>query len=82
MPLKLVSDLGMQVHQSAINNLCDGTLAGEEVTEQEFQDRIKDLLGRLPDQFEREADQPPWLLVFAEERPVRVSFGDNLVTTH
>jgi hypothetical protein len=79
-PLRLVSDLGFQVHQTALNNLADGSLAGDEVTQQEFEDWVTDLLGRLPERFKREEGQPPWIIVFAEERPIRVSVSDNMVT--
>jgi hypothetical protein len=79
-PLKLPSDVGAYLHQTAINNLCDGTLAGDRVTQADFEKWVEDLLGRVPENFRREGDRPPWVITFAEERPIRVAFAENKVT--
>jgi hypothetical protein len=78
--LKAVSDMGAYLHQTTINNLIDGTLAGDRVTQEDFEKRVKDLLGRVPENFQREPDRPSWVITFAEEQPVRVTFGENTVT--
>ncbi len=78
--IKRPSDLGMYLHQTAINNLADGILAGDRVTQEDFEKWIKDLIGRIPENFRREPDRPAWVITFAEERPIRVAFADNTVT--
>jgi hypothetical protein len=79
-PFANASDIGIQIHHSALNNLGDGTLAGRRVTQPEFEKQIIDLMGRLPDRLKRGPDDEPWALVFASERPLRIMFGDNVVT--
>lgn len=79
-PLKLPSDLGGQFHQSAINNLADGVLAGDKVTQTDFEKWLKNLLGRLPERFQREPDDVDWIITFSRERPIRITVGENLVT--
>ncbi len=79
-PWKLVSDLGFKVHQSAVNNLADGVLAGTTRSQTEFENWVKDMLGRLPKRFERAPDEEDWIINFSAEQPVRVRFDDHQVT--
>lgn len=80
-PLRLASDLGTQVHQTALNNLADGSLAGETVSQTDFEKWVTDLMGRLPKRFERGPDEDvDWIITFAPDRPVRVSFGENEIS--
>jgi hypothetical protein len=75
--LQAPSDVGLYLHQTALNNLADGTLSGDRVTQEDFEKRMTDLLGRVPENFQREEDRPSWVITFAEQQPVRVTIGDN-----
>jgi hypothetical protein len=81
-PLRLATnDLSLRVHESAVNNMSETRLAGEEVEEAEFQNWVRDRLGRLPKGLESEPGRAPWVITFAEQRPISVEFGINEVTT-
>jgi len=70
-------DLSIRVHQSALNNLADKALGGMIVRDETFQSTLKDVLGRVPEQFKPDEQDQPWAIAFAPEVPITVDFLDN-----
>jgi hypothetical protein len=71
------NDLGVQVHESMVNNLAAALLSGRTLTEEEMQKQVIDLRGELPDSLKSDPDKDPWSITFARSQPVTVKFGDN-----
>ena len=76
LPLKNV-DLAIRVHQSTLNNLADKALGGMTVRDETFQATLKDLLGRVPEQFKPDQQEQPWAIAFAPDVPITFEFLDN-----
>lgn len=70
-------DIGVQVHESFVNNLAAGLLSGVTMREEDMQKQAKDLLGKVPEQLQSEADRDPWSITFAKVRPVTVRVTDG-----
>lgn len=73
------TDLTMQVHETALNNLAD-PLANDRVTQKGFEDWMIDLRGSLPKAYKPDPERPEWAMTFAEERPIRFRFDGDVVT--
>jgi hypothetical protein len=74
-------DLSTAVHETTVNNLAHALLAGETRTRDELEEALKDEFGRLPKQLERDADDPPWTITFAAQRPITVDFKEGNLAT-
>lgn len=70
------NDLAARIHQSMVNNLCAALLAGRKLTEEELQQSVTDLLGKLPESLESDPDRDPWSITFARSQPLTVKFDD------
>jgi hypothetical protein len=70
-------DLAVRVHQSALNNLTDKALGGMTVTDETLQSILKDLLGRVPEEFKPDENEQPWAINFAADVPITFEFLDN-----
>lgn len=70
-------DLAIRVHQSTLNNLADKALGGMIVRDETFQATLKDLLGRVPEQFKPDEQDQSWAIAFAPEVPITFDFLDN-----
>ncbi len=70
-------DLLVRFHESAVNNLFEEAEGGMTLREEEFDEDVKQYLGRLPDQLKPDPDLVPWGITFARRQPVMVTFGHN-----
>jgi len=71
-------DLAVRVHQSALNNLTDKALGGMTVSDETLQATLKDLLGKVPDEFKPDQREQPWAIHFAAGVPITFEFlNDN-----
>lgn len=71
------TDMTLQLHESAINNLAFDALAGRTIYEEKVQAMTMNLLGKLPKTMQGDKDDKPWAITFASREPVAVSFVDN-----
>ena len=70
-------EMAVQAHESFINNLASGLLAGITWHEEQVQAKVIELRGSLPDELKTEEDRDPWSITFASERPVTVVIDDG-----
>lgn len=70
-------DLAVRVHETALNNLLAGMLAGERLEEEQMRERLTELFGELPERFQPVDDREPWSITFAADNPVTVRFRDG-----
>lgn len=70
-------DATVRVHQSALNNLTDKAVGGMTVRDEAFQATLKDLLGKVPEEFKPDQQDQPWAIQFAADVPITVDFLDN-----
>jgi hypothetical protein len=73
------NDLGVQIHESMINNLAAALLGGRKMTEEELQEFVIDLRGELPEALKSDPDRDPWSITFARSQPVTVKFGEEMI---
>ncbi len=72
------ADLGIRIHESAINNFAQGFLGGMTIEESQLQKDATDALGYLPEELKNpEGDAEPWAITFAKEQPITVAFGKD-----
>ena len=71
------TDMSLQLHESAINNLAFDALAGRTIYEEKVQATARKLLGKLPERLKGDEDGRPWAITFAARQPVSVSFVDD-----
>ncbi|MEZ6070491.1 MAG: hypothetical protein R3C10_09520 [Pirellulales bacterium] len=75
----------LRLHQSAINNLAEAMLAGEEFDNEQFRRHLTDMFGDAADRFIAEAGDgddanSTWAIQFADQQPLTVEFGDDQLT--
>ena len=70
-------DAAVRVHESMINNLTAGALAGNILTEKRFEQIITDLFGSVPERLQPEEDAEPWSIRFADQQPISVHFAEG-----
>jgi len=70
-------DLALRIHQSMIDNLAAGSVAGRTVRDETFRSVLVALLGKLPEELKETEDQAPWAITFAARQPVSVEFADG-----
>lgn len=73
-------DLSLSLHQSALNNLAAGLVAGENLREDELADRLEQSLGWKLAGLAPSDSEKLWSIDFEKEHPVRVEFGDGRAT--
>lgn len=79
------SDLTVQVHQSAFNNLINQILSGQQFDEQTFCDMLEKRFPRLAQKVKEyisknDEGDPPLVLTFAEQSPLKLTFVDQTLT--
>lgn len=78
--IKVKNDLGVQVHESAINNLAASLFGGVTLEEEDLQKRVVEMRGSLPDSLKSDEQRDPWSITFARNQPVTVKFTDGGVS--
>ena len=73
-------DLSFSLHESAVNNLATGTLAGERVREDQLAEQMAKLLGRTPAGLQPSDPKKLWTIHFHRASPLRVEFAAGAVT--
>jgi hypothetical protein len=72
-----VTDLGVIVHETAINGMAQSFLAGETFHSENVRDEMGDLLGNVPDRFAQDEEGEPWSITFADRDPITVQLRDG-----
>ncbi len=70
-------DLCLQLHQSLVGNLSQALLGGVSLSDEQLQGFLDELLGEVPEAFRISAEDEPWSITFAAERPLHVRFDDQ-----
>jgi hypothetical protein len=70
-------DLGLQLHESFVNNAASTLLAGKTLTDEDFKKTLVDVLGRVPADFD---EKSAFIVVFPEQEPVVAKFDNDMVT--
>ncbi len=73
----VASDLAVQLHESAPNNLLSALLSGATVGEEDLKKKMIEWRGSLPDRFKENDDQEPLSITFAKSQPISVKFFDG-----
>lgn len=73
-------DIVVRIHQTFFNNFVEGFFAGMILNEERFQDVVRNLLGKLPEELQPEPGEEPWTIRFSSQRPLAVWFADNRVS--
>ena len=69
--------LFVQLHESMVNNLAAGVLAGQTLHEEDVQKQVIRLRGSLPESLQSDDEREPWSITFADEEPVVFVIGDG-----
>ncbi len=73
------SDVAVRVHQSALNNAAETTLAGRRIVIDEFLHDMKEKYPKIMEKFQRdEEDNPLTAITFAEKSPVTFLFKEGV----
>ncbi|MBX7073689.1 MAG: hypothetical protein K1X71_11135 [Pirellulales bacterium] len=70
-------DLGLILHETAVNSLTQGLLAGETLESEDVKERMRDEQGRLPEGYDEEEEGDSWSITFADHKPIEVVFRDG-----
>lgn len=85
-PIEQSQDLVARVHESAINNLAFGLLAGETIKSEEVESKLGEAGVAVPPSEDAEEDEEAedsaprkgkWSITFADNGPIEVRFRDN-----
>jgi hypothetical protein len=71
------AELALRMHESLVNNLAEGLLAGETVGQKWMEETALDLLGKVPDRLKDDPDKEPWTMTLADHRPVTFTLADG-----
>ncbi|MBB77191.1 MAG: hypothetical protein CMJ75_22015 [Planctomycetaceae bacterium] len=72
-------DVGIKIHESLIGNLSEAILGGTVLTGDSLQGLLEDLGAEVPAELQGDAGEP-WSITFSSNRPIRVSFQDNITS--
>ena len=72
-------DVGIKIHESLIGNLSEAILGGTVLTGEILQGLLEDLGAEVPAELQGDAGEP-WSITFSSNRPIRVSFQDNVTS--
>jgi len=70
-------ELAVRMHESLVNNLAQGLLAGETVGQKWIEETALDLLGKVPPGLKDDPDKEPWTMTLADQRPVTFIVADG-----
>jgi hypothetical protein len=82
LPEEVGGDLSVRIHESAIGNFSESSIAGKTYTADDFADLAKEIpagFGEGPKVDESDRD---WSVTFRDRTPVNVEFRDNQATLH
>jgi hypothetical protein len=67
----------LRVHESMLNNILAGFLAGRTVVQHDLEQTAMEYVGRIPDEIEPDEEKEPWSLTFAAPDPITLRIDDN-----
>ncbi len=70
-------ELALRMHESLVNNLAEGLLAGETIGQKWIEETSLDLLGKVPDRLKDDPDKEPWTMTLAGKKPVTFTLSDS-----
>ena len=70
-------DVGIKIHESLVGNLSEAILGGTVLTGDSLQGLLEDLGAEVPAELQGDTGEP-WSITFSSNRPIRVSFQDNI----
>lgn len=73
-------DILVRVHESMINNLAGGLLAGKTYSDKNVEELGKRLGDEWEEKLKSKEDEDPWSITFAPARPVTIVFSENKFT--
>ena len=72
-------DVGIKIHESLVGNLSEAILGGTVLTGDSLQGLLEDLGAEVPAELQGDTGEP-WSITFSSNRPIRVSFQDNITS--
>lgn len=73
--------ISVRMHESLVNNLAAGLLAGKTIRQADLEEQALDLLGEIPERLQ-EDDKGPWSITFADRDPITLSLtGGQIAVT-
>jgi hypothetical protein len=76
-PSAIKTDMVLRVHESLINNFALDALGGMTINEDDFQQAFINTFGKLPEKMKRNENESPWIITFALQQPISVTFSDG-----
>ncbi len=73
-------DIGVQVHESMINNFAEALLGGKTLTDEKLAELAEQLTGEVPEELRITQDKDPWSITFPTLNPVTIEFNDSMLT--
>ncbi len=73
-------EISLRLHQSLVNNVAGGTLAGQTVGQPELEKFAKDFFGEVPERLKPEPGKEAWSITFADEDPIIFKVADGGVS--
>ena len=73
------NDFGFALHESVIGNYSEGLFGGKEITDRQWLRCLNTLTGSEPRALWVHDRTPRWSVTFADQRPIVVSFRDNMI---
>ena len=67
----------LRIHESMLNNILAGVLAGRTVVQHDLEQAALEYFGRIPDEIEPDEEKEPWSLTFAAPDPITIRIDDN-----
>ncbi len=71
------SDLAVVLHESLIDSLGTGLLAGKTIRQVDVEEQARKMLGRVPEPLADKDERGPWSITFAQRDPLTVVFREN-----
>jgi hypothetical protein len=72
--------LAVRLHESLVNNLATGLLAGRTLDQEQVEQLAVDILGKVPPQLVDEEQREPWAITFASSQPITLHIEQQTVT--
>ncbi|MBI1903884.1 MAG: hypothetical protein HYS13_22505 [Planctomycetia bacterium] len=76
-------DMTVHVHETMLNNLARHYYGGRLLDRDQFEAEMTAFFGKVPERFQKNADDPPWEIRFTEQDPITIEFqaGDHVLVT-
>jgi hypothetical protein len=72
--------LAVRLHESLVNNVATGLLAGRTLDQEQIERLAVEILGRVPPQLVDEEQREPWGITFANSQPITLRVVERTVT--